>query len=287
MAKDDIPDRIVPMRVIVCGVQRTGTLSVRHALYRLGLYDCYHMHDVRHNPSTDGALWIRALRAKYAGDGDPFTRDDWDGLLGRCQAVADIPAALFGPELAEAYPEAKVVILNRDPESWYESVRGSIHADRPLPFKIRMLFCLLLNPAVRAWARFGMCMGSLAMGFKHASERDKALAWYDRTYKGFRDEIPADRRIEYSVRDGWAPLCAYLDLPVPTVTDPETGVEVEAPFPHLNDRENFVLESERVQQEWVARGLENLFGLIGRAAVTGGLAYGGYLVWKTRLGGRL
>jgi hypothetical protein len=27
MAKGIIPDRVVPMRVIVCGLQRTGTLS--------------------------------------------------------------------------------------------------------------------------------------------------------------------------------------------------------------------------------------------------------------------
>jgi hypothetical protein len=245
------------------------------------------MHDVRHNPSTDGAAWIRAFRSKYAGDGTPpFDRADWDRLLGRCQAVADIPAALFGPELAAAYPDAKVVILNREPESWYASVRNSIHGDRPLAFKLKMLFCLAFNPDVRAWVRFGMAMSGLAMGFAHRTEKEKALAWYGRTYDEFRAGIPEERRIEYQVKEGWAPLCKLLDVPVPTATDPETGETVEAPFPHYNDREAFTESSERVQQEWVATGVKNMFELIGRAAVTGAVAYGGYLLWKGRIGGR-
>lgn len=260
--------------------------GVRHALYRLGIHDCYHMHDVRYHPETDGALWIRAIRSKYAGEG-AFDKADWDQLLGRCQAVADIPAALFGPELADAYPDAKVIILNRDPESWYESVLNSIHSESPLPFKAKMLFCLFFNPAVRAWVRFGMTMGTMAMGFAHRTEKDKALAWYQRTYDEFRERIAPERRIEYSVKDGWGPLCDHLGVPVPTVTDVETGETVEAPFPHYNDRENFFTERARIQQQWVARGLENMFELIGRAAVTGAVAYGGYLMWRTRLGGRV
>jgi alkylresorcinol/alkylpyrone synthase len=40
--------------------------------------------------------------------------------------------------------------------------------------------------------------------------------------------VPADRLLVYDVHDGWAPLCAFLDVPVP-----------ETPFPHLNGREPF------------------------------------------------
>ncbi|CAH0050348.1 unnamed protein product [Clonostachys solani] len=280
-----LPDRIVPMRVIVCGAQRTGTLSARHALFRLGFYDCYHMHDVRNNPLTDGPQWIRALRAKFAGEGAPFEKEDWDRLLGRCQAVADVPAAFFGPELSEAYPDAKVIILNRDPEKWYNSVLGSIHSDRSLGFKLKMIFCLIFTPEARAWVRFGMIMGS-TFGFNIRTEKDKALAWYEKTYEEWREGIPEERRIEYSVGDGWKPLCDHLGVPVPLVEDPESGELVEPPFPHVNDRSSFLGEMAHVQAGWVSKGVDNLFGLIGRTAVYGSAAYVGYLVWKTRLGGR-
>jgi len=285
MAKGIIPDRVVPMRVIVCGLQRTGTLSVRHALYRLGIHDCYHMHDVRNNPDEDGAFWIRAFKAKYAADGS-FEKEDWDKLLGQCQAVCDIPAAFFGAELAEIYPDAKVIILSREPESWYNSVSNSIHADKPLKTKIRMMFCMVFNPTVRSWVRFGMTMSGLGMGFNHRTEKDKALAWYQAMYDEFRERIPSERRIEYKVGDGWAPLCQHLGVPVPMVEDPETGKTVEAPFPHYNDRESFVKESAHIQERWVAKSFDNIFNFIGRAAVTGGVAYTGYVLWKTRLGGR-
>nr|RBQ83151.1 hypothetical protein FVER53263_06011 [Fusarium verticillioides] len=210
-----IPDRIVPMRVIVCGVHRTGTLSIRNALWQLGFHDCYHMQTLFNNP-TRAPEWVRAMEAKYADKGT-FTRADWDHLLGDCQAVCDVPAAFFGPELAELYPEAKVIIMNRDPEKW----------------------------------------------------------------------IPADRYIEYTITEGWGPLCEYLGVPVPEVQDPETGKMVEAPFPHLNDGETFRRNSKVMKKKTLQRANQNLLAGVGRLALTGVLGYAGYLVWKTRLGGRV
>ena len=38
------------------------------------------------------------------------------------QAVTDYPAALFYRELIDTYPEAKVILTNRNVDSWYEYV---------------------------------------------------------------------------------------------------------------------------------------------------------------------
>jgi hypothetical protein len=40
--------------------------------------------------------------------------------------------------------------------------------------------------------------------------------------------VPADRLLIYEVKDGWGPLCAFLDVPVPA-----------EPFPRTNDRGEF------------------------------------------------
>lgn len=274
------------MRVIVCGVQRTGTLSVRHALFQLGFYDCHHMHSVRDNVLEQGHRWVRALEAKYAGKGSPFGREDWDEVLGNCQAVCDAPGALFGPELAECYPEAKVIVLNRDPEKWYNSVLNSIHSERPATAKIQMLFCALFDSVTRAWIGFAMAMGKNTFGFDHRSEKDRALAWYKNIYEDFHERIPANRRIDYTVGDGWGPLCEHLEVPVPKVQD-ERGTMVEAPFPHLNDRAYFKNGMDEFKSKAIGRSFDNIFKLIGKAVVTGSTAYVGYLVWKTRIGGRL
>lgn len=66
-------------------------------------------------------MWMQALHAKFDNQGN-FEKKDWDMLLGHCQAVCDFPAAAFGPELIAAYPNAKVILTNRDVDSWYKYV---------------------------------------------------------------------------------------------------------------------------------------------------------------------
>ncbi|PNY25292.1 Uncharacterized protein TCAP_04774 [Tolypocladium capitatum] len=275
------------MRVIVCGLPRTGTLSMRTALRQLGFHDCYHMTTVLENADEDPQLWIRAFEAKYAGKGS-FTKADWDRLLGHSQACCDMPAVVFSPELAELYPAAKVVVLNRDPDDWYESVLGTIAKVKapssPLDV-LSWLYLVLLDSQGRNWFRLIRVM-SLATPFDHVKERGKAVAWFNERYAEFRDRIPAERRIEYSVKDGWAPLCEHLGVPVPMVEDAQTGRMVEAPFPHVNDRASFTVDAKRTTARAMSRANANLFSMVGRLCVMGALGYGGYLVWKTRLGGR-
>lgn len=69
----------------------------------------------------DNEMWIRAIKAKWDGEGE-FGKREWDQLLGHCQAVCDLPAAAFGPELIAAYPHAKVILTNRDADSWHQYV---------------------------------------------------------------------------------------------------------------------------------------------------------------------
>ncbi|KAL6872376.1 P-loop containing nucleoside triphosphate hydrolase protein [Trichoderma longibrachiatum] len=279
-------DRVVPMRVIVCGLQRTGTLSMRVALTQLGFSDCYHMHNLLVSPETECPQWVRLIEAHYGGKGT-ITKADFDRVLGRSQACVDVPAALFGVELAAMYPDAKVVILNRDPESWYYSCLESvITAAQPASPWVRlgMLFCFVFDPATRAFARFGRAMSRLAFRYDHRTEKDKAIAWYTGMYERFRDEIPEARRIEYRIQDGWDPLCAFLDVPVPMVRDGETGRELEMPFPHVNDRETFRKDSEGRRARAMKRARENLLMGVGRLAVVAALGYAGYALWKMRLG---
>ncbi|UNI16952.1 hypothetical protein JDV02_003334 [Purpureocillium takamizusanense] len=274
------PGRAVPMRVIVCGLHRTGTSSMRLALRQLGFHDCYHMATVFENLHDHPQQWVRAYEAKYLGKGS-FDKGDWDRLLGYSQACCDVPAALFSCELAQLYPDAKVVILNRDPEKWYDSVSATVNkALRPTGFfnVLQRIYIYLLDPGMRNWVRFTKVMGMLGMPFDHANEHDKAVAWFNERYAEFRARIPAERRIEFSVKDGWAPLCEHLDVPVPQVRDEQTGQLVEAPFPHANDRASFIARSERNLAAAVQRCNANLIDFLGRACLVGCLGYGGFLV---------
>jgi hypothetical protein len=247
------------------------------------------MHSILENPEQEAPKWIRLIEAHFGGKGT-ISKADFDKVLGHSQSCVDVPSALFGVELAAMYPEAKVIILNRDPESWYYSVLESIIASMtpasPLA-KFKMLFCFLFDPATRAFAMFGKTMSGLAFRFDHRSEKEKAIAWYTGMYKRFRDEIPEERRFEYQVQDGWGPLCAYLEVPVPMIQDEETGEMVEAPFPHANDRETFKTNSVKSRAKALSRARENVLVGVGKMALMAAVGYAGYAVWKMRLGGRL
>ncbi|HXL16142.1 MAG TPA: sulfotransferase, partial [Streptosporangiaceae bacterium] len=61
--------------------------------------------------------------------------------------------------------------------------------------------------------------------------------------------VPADRLLEWSPADGWEPLCAFLEVPVP-----------QAPVPHVNDSAMFagriVDGSLAVLNAWQAKQAE-------------------------------
>ncbi|PFH58711.1 hypothetical protein XA68_13327 [Ophiocordyceps unilateralis] len=281
-----VPDRVVPMRVIVVGAHRTGTMSMRSALWKLGFHDCYHMHSVMQHSEDHPDMWIRAMEAKFAGRGT-FTRTDWDRLLGHCQACCDVPAAFFSAELAEVYPDAKVIVLNRDPNKWYESALNTVHKaikETPMSTKLIRLYCYALDAQTRSWMRFAKVMTTLCLTFDHGKEREKAIAWFEGQYKECHDRIPAERCLEYTIQDGWQPLCEHLGVPIPTVRDPRTGEFVEAPFPRINDRETFQLNMARNMKRSVARANKNAIMLFGRVAAVTIVAYGAYTMWKRNYG---
>ncbi|KAF4629810.1 hypothetical protein G7Y89_g8334 [Cudoniella acicularis] len=111
--------RTAPMKILVFGLMRTGTFSMREALLKLGIHDVYHMRNIIDKP-TDVRLWLQAFGAKYHMKGD-FGMAEWEKLLGGCQAVTDVPAACFAEELIALYPDAKVILLERPVDTWYES----------------------------------------------------------------------------------------------------------------------------------------------------------------------
>lgn len=72
-----------PMRLLCFGLSRTGTASLRMALWEL-LYSPYHGFAVFENP-PDATLSVEAMKAKYEGKGKKWTREDFDALFHDCE----------------------------------------------------------------------------------------------------------------------------------------------------------------------------------------------------------
>ncbi|KAG6170983.1 hypothetical protein E4U11_001428 [Claviceps purpurea] len=238
------------MRVIVHGLHRTGSKSTRTALHQLGIHRCYHMVD---NKFSD------------AGKDNKWTRADWDKLLGNSQACVDTPSTFFTIDPAEAYPEAKV------------SVNGSVAPNMKPTSAIgalQYLYLATMLPDFRQWTRLITAIFQYCIPFDHATEKDKAIAWYNESYRRVREAIPADRRLEFS----------FLDVPVPTVRDEQTGQVTDAPFPHVNDRAAFDLLLRRRTGERMRRANRALWQRFCEAFTVAALGCAGYYAWKGRWG---
>lgn len=208
------------LEVIGAGFGRTGTMSLKAALEKLGAARCYHMVDVFQTPEHV-PLWKEAAMLKAAGEAE---RIDWATLLEGFRSTADWPGCTFYRELMARFPDAKVLLSVRDPERWYESVDETtyklIRHRVPNPQPWRELHEILI------W------QGTFDGRFE---ERDHAIAVFERHNAEVRAHVPAERLLEYTVGEGWEPLCAFLDVTVP-----------EEPFPHLNDRAAFAEIAKRL-----------------------------------------
>lgn len=144
---------------------------------------------------------------------------DWHALLAGYHSALDWPVCSVWRELAAAYPDCPILLSVRDPEKWWDSFQATIGLAlaRPMP----------PFPIFEQMQRLGTAAVVRTNG-EALHDRDAMIASVELHNAAVRSGIPAERLLEYDVRDGWEPLCAFLGLRVP-----------DEPFPHVNDREYF------------------------------------------------
>ncbi len=54
-------------------------------------------------------------------------------------------------------------------------------------------------------------------------ERDHATGVFERHVEEVRATVPGERLLTYDVRQGWAPLCAFLGVDIPEMDFPRTN----------------------------------------------------------------
>lgn len=196
------------LSVISVGFGRTGTMSLKLALEKIGHGPCHHMIEVIENGEGQVPLWNDALA------GNP----DFDAIYAGYKSAVDWPTAAFWQELASAYPDAKIILSTRSPESWYSSISETILATVWAPDKWPA-------PAVE-W--FKMVTKVLDRSFGGAKDKDGIIAAFTAHEAAVKAAIPANRLLVHTAKDGWAPLCAFLGTPVP-----------DTPYPRTNSKEEF------------------------------------------------
>ena len=193
------------LRVVGAGVGRTGTHSLKVALEQLLGGPCYHMVEVFGRLDDIGA-WTRAAH----GDADWSFLDDF-------VAAVDWPACGFWSELADANPDAVILLSTRSSgEAWWKSASDTI-------FQVMREG----RETFPGWPE--MIQAVFAKHFQFDPlDKDSAIAAYDRHNAEVRANADPARLVDWQPGDGWDPICAALGVPVP-----------DEPFPHVNTTEEF------------------------------------------------
>lgn len=203
------------MQVIGAGFGRTGTNSMKAALEQLGFGPCYHMVDVMADVNTRIVPWEQAANGEQV---------DWKQALDGFGSIVDWPGCTYYKELMTAFPEAKVLLTVRDPESWHKSVMKTIY---PLISGEKRLTDLWESRAMPTLDK-SIWRGPESTFKDNFADKDFAIQVFNDHIEDVKRTVPADRLCVYNVGDGWEPLCEFLGVDVP-----------DTPYPHNNSGEDF------------------------------------------------
>jgi hypothetical protein len=210
------------MMVIGAGLPRTGTLTQKLALEQLGCGPAYHWVNVIAD-LDQVELWDGALDG-----GAP-----WEQVFDGHHSTVDWPGGYFYRELMEFYPESKVLLSVRDPESWERSFRETIWS---MSFGKTLMPLLAharaeIDPRFHAYLElvdrmFWGPQGTFSAGHAEPSQLIEQMLEHTEAVKRV---VPAERLLVWDVKEGWGPLCEFLEVDVP-----------DTPLPHANDRGSFL-----------------------------------------------
>jgi hypothetical protein len=203
-------ERGMTIKIVGAGFGRTGTLSLKAALEKLGFDKCYHMLEVGQHEGHMEA-WRDLARGNTV---------DWDELFAGYQASVDWPSCNFWEEQLEHFPQAKVILSRRDPEGWYKSVMNTIYPfsaagrdseDPAIRERVKMVFEVIWD---------GVFDGRM-------DDREHVIGVYLAHNQRVIDSVPADRLLVFEAVSGWAPLCEFLECPVPDEDYPRTNASAD------------------------------------------------------------
>ncbi|KAK5995394.1 hypothetical protein PT974_03798 [Cladobotryum mycophilum] len=242
-----------PNPPILCmGMARTGTASLAAALQILGVNRVHHGITSCRDDSLDWEWDVldRAADATFpvlpTYTGKPFSRAEWDEVFGSYDAVTDV-ASFYATSLIRAYPEARVILVDRDIDKWFTSITpifGKM-SDPKYQKLIRRMSKL-------TGSKSGIVCIKMEMGWTEAQKPEEILqnakTAYQRHYKEVRETVPKEQLLDFKLQDGWGPLCEFLGKEVPDV-----------PFPHENDAAAYAKFEKEMRKKGFKKVLKKIF----------------------------
>lgn len=132
--------------------------------------------------------------------------------------------------------DVKVILTVRDsPQKWAESFQSVGSSWDALWFSRPFIWWKPMAQLASS------PLATLLKEFERAGDtRDGLEEYYFHHIQRIQEIVPADRLLVFNAKQGWEPLCQFLDQPVPTA---DTQESKPIPFPHSNERYLLQLEN--------------------------------------------
>eukprot|EP01083_Nonionella_stella_P021049 58372_1 len=218
-----------PLEIINAGMYRGGTSSLSLALQELGFGPTWHLVTNSQETNDVGSKWWIENKVVDKLHNNEYV--DFDDFLQRiqCRTVMDSPIAFYWDKLFAQYPKSKVIISVRDFESWSKSYTNLLTTFVDPAMKICTMTDAWTNELMRHWnnnhigAGYGCMSEFLALG---DSKRDMILKqkYLDKHIDKAKEMVPKAQLLIFNPKEGWAPLCQFLNVAVPNT-----------PYPNINN----------------------------------------------------
>eukprot|EP01095_Lingulamoeba_sp_RSL-Kostka_P003446 TRINITY_DN14420_c0_g1_i1.p1 TRINITY_DN14420_c0_g1~~TRINITY_DN14420_c0_g1_i1.p1 ORF type:complete len:271 (+),score=60.87 TRINITY_DN14420_c0_g1_i1:38-850(+) len=214
-------ESIKGLKIIGAGFGRTSTTSTYDALNFIG-YKCYHMKEV-FKYRKHSKLWYR----KSIGEEIDFSQifDDYG-----YKACVDFPASVYYKELMEKYPNAKVILNVRNPESWHKSCISTIYRFEKLYLNSYSLKMLCYMSGMIHLPRMAHNIVWSGLFDDKLEDKSHAIQVFNDHIDEVKQTVPEERLLVFDVKKhGYKELCRFLDVDPPVDDNDEI-----IPFPHVN-----------------------------------------------------
>ncbi|MCO5614638.1 hypothetical protein L7F22_068922 [Adiantum nelumboides] len=197
------------LQVILCGIPRTGTMSLMRALNILG-FPCFH--GIHLMKPTNADLFLKAFRTGNS--------KHWQKLLDGYAAIADVPAACAYKQLMGIFPNAKIILNIRDPNKWYDSFSKTLVGVTHDPEHAIFRF---ITPIAAKCIKSAL-YDPLFSG--KPQDREICIKAYVQHTCDVKQCVASPNLLIYDIEEeeeGWSRLCEFLNVPIPDSAFPRTN----------------------------------------------------------------
>ena len=221
------------MKIIFPGLGKTGTKSITKALRHLGFI----VFDWEEQTFDVLDHWVDVFKSG--------AQPDVRRVYQNADAVVDFPGTFFWEEILDAFPESKVILSEREEDSWIKSAVNQLQVINAVKSRE---FYRMLSPTARIMYFFLYSYINAVFGSTNPSSTCVSRKRYRIHKHRVKSLVPPGKLLVYNVKQEWKPLCDFLGCEVPTVAFPHENIKgevTEVPLSETRSGRQAILEIQR------------------------------------------